>query len=222
MIPKVYLTSDSPFNLDAVEAILNKSREVALVGKSILHDLHLHPSLIEFDILVIDLCEQTEIEELKHVFHFFHDKKILVVTADNNQFFLTTLLHMGAQGCFIKSLPSFELITAIKDLHLNDAYLPSSLFNKLFTELPTKFKHGVHRHIQDTHHDVPILDIDSLTHREKEIVKLIVAGETSPKIAKELFISEMTVNTHRKHIFKKLGVNNTSTLIRCALEQGFL
>jgi len=220
MLPKVFLSSDSPFNLDAIEAILNKSSEVALKGKAILHELHLHPSSIDFDILVLDVCETTEIDELKHIFHFFDDKKILVVTASNNQFFLTSLLHMGAQGCFVKTSPASELISAINDLQKNNAYLPASLFYTLYCELPTKFNSGVQRHIEHTHQDVPILDIDSLTHREKEIVKLIVAGESSPKIAKELFISEMTVNTHRKHIFKKLGVNNASTLIRCALEQG--
>lgn len=222
ILPKVYVSSDSPFNLDAIDAILTKCCDIKLIGRSNVHDLSICPKEIDFDILLLDINEQSESDELKHVFHFFRDKKILVLTASNNLFFLSSLLHMGARGCFVKSACAKELVKAILDLHQNNAYLPSTLFNKLFCELPGKFNNGVQRHIENTHHDVPILDIDSLTHREKEIVKLIVAGESSPKIAKELFISEMTVNTHRKHIFKKLGVNNTSTLIRCALEQGLL
>lgn len=218
--PKIILSSDHSFNLDCLNSFLSKKREIELIGKYTIEELRHQLLLNHFDILVLDVCEQTESESLKHLFHLYHEKKILILTSSTNHYFLSSMLHLGARGCFIKSDTADHLSNALLDLFNNNAYLPTELFNKLYCELPSKFNNGSHRVLTETHHEVPILAIDTLTTRELEILKLLVAGESSCMIAKELFISELTVNTHRKHILKKLGVNNTSTLIRCALEQG--
>lgn len=218
--PKVICSSDIPFNLDCLQTFLSKSTELRLEGNFNLNELTNQFKVRDFDIIVLDICEQSDSDTLKQIFQVYKAKKIMVLTRTNNHYFLSSMLHLGARGCFIKSSSGDKFITAIKDLHKNNAYLPTELFNKLYCELPGRFNNGVHRIINNTHHEVPILDIKSLTARELEILKLIIAGESSHQIAIELFISELTVNTHRKHILKKLGVNNTSTLIRCALEQG--
>ena len=57
----------------------------------------------------------------------------------------------------------------------------------------------------------------ALTNREREILKLVISGKTSREIAKELYISYHTVTEHRKHINRKMGVNNTAQLIRLAI-----
>lgn len=219
--PKIICSSDNPFNLDCIQSFLSKSTALQINGKFHLNELANHYVIRDFDILILDISQQTDSDVLKHVFQMYQDKKIMVLTRSTNHYFLSSLLHLGARGCFIKSAPGDQFISALLDLCENNAYLPQELFNKLFCELPTNFKNGVHRFINNTHHEVPILDINSLTTRELEILRLIIAGESSHQIADELFISELTVGTHRKHILKKLGVNNTSTLIRCALEQGF-
>jgi DNA-binding CsgD family transcriptional regulator len=59
----------------------------------------------------------------------------------------------------------------------------------------------------------------NLSEREVEIVKLIVNGLTSAEIAEKLFISEHTVKTHRKNIFKKVGINSISQLTSFAINQ---
>lgn len=219
--PKIICSSDIPFNLDCLHSFLSKSSNLQLNGKFHLGDLFNHFIHQDFDILVLDICELTDSDLLKQVFVKFQEKKIMVLTASNNHYFLSSLLHLGASGCFVKSAPGLEFIEALLELNTNNAYLPKELFNKLFCELSFKFNHGVNRVIQNTNHAVPILNINALTTRELEILRLIIAGQSSGQIADELFISESTVCTHRKHILKKLGVNNTSTLIRCALEQGF-
>lgn len=220
-LPKIICSSDIPFNLDCLHTFLTKSSELHINGKFHLNELSNHYIISDFEILILDICEQTDSDVLKQIFHLYKEKKIMVLTRSNNHYFLSSLLHLGAKGCFVKSAPGEQFISALHDLNRNNAYLPEDLFNKLFCELPSKYNQGVHRNIINTHHEVPILNINSLTAREIEILRLIIAGESSHQIAEELFISELTVSTHRKHILKKLGVNNTSTLIRCALEQGF-
>lgn len=61
----------------------------------------------------------------------------------------------------------------------------------------------------------------SLTKREKEIAKLIVQGKTTKEIANELFISPLTVDTHRKNIFSKLGIKKVVALVQYAIREGW-
>lgn len=218
--PKVVCASDTLFDLDCLQSLLAKS-DVLFIKKIInLSELSHHAYITDFDIMVLDVCENTDSNILNHVFQLYHDKKIMILTSSNNHYFLASMLHFGARGCFIKSSSGKSFIESLIDLNTNNAYLPADLFNKLYCELPTKFNHGVIRTIDHTDHEVPILDLEILTSREHEILKLIIIGDSTCEIADKLFISELTVSTHRKHIMKKLGVKNVTTLIRCAVEQG--
>ena len=58
-----------------------------------------------------------------------------------------------------------------------------------------------------------------LTKREKQIIKLIVQGKTTANIAEELFISPLTVETHRRNIMKKLKISNVAALVRVAMDK---
>ena len=222
-IPKIICSSDIPFNLDCLYSFLSSRSELIVHGKFNLKELPLHNPPNECDILVLDICEQSDSDIVNHVFQAYIEKTIMVLSRSDNHYFLSSLLHLGAKGCFVKSESAEEFVSALLDLHKNNAFLPTKLFNKLFCELPVEFKNRSHRFVNNNkHQEVPILAINSLTPRELEILKLIINGESSHTIAEELFISEFTVSTHRKHILKKLGVTNTTTLIRCALEQGFI
>lgn len=64
--------------------------------------------------------------------------------------------------------------------------------------------------------DDNFVDLTQITNREKEIIRLIVAGKSSEEISRELFISFETVKTHRKNIFKKLKLNKVQDLIQFA------
>ena len=61
-----------------------------------------------------------------------------------------------------------------------------------------------------------------LTRREKEILQLIAEGLTNQEIAKKLFVSSYTVDTHRKNLLSKFDVGNTALLIKIAANQGLL
>jgi two-component system, NarL family, nitrate/nitrite response regulator NarL len=61
-----------------------------------------------------------------------------------------------------------------------------------------------------------------LTKRETDILKLVAEGLTNPQIGEKLFISPDTVDSHRKNLHTKLGVNNTALLVRYAIENGLV
>ena len=62
-------------------------------------------------------------------------------------------------------------------------------------------------------------ELPILTRREKEILELIAEGYTSLQVAGKIFLSQFTVDTHRKNLLAKLNVKNTASLIRLAVEQ---
>ncbi len=61
-----------------------------------------------------------------------------------------------------------------------------------------------------------------LTHREREIMALLVKGRKSAEISNDLFISKSTVDTHRKNLLRKTGCLNTAALVSFALKKGWL
>ena len=65
-------------------------------------------------------------------------------------------------------------------------------------------------------------DLAALGGREVEVITLIAEGNTNGQIAERLFLSAHTVNTHRKNIMQKLGVNNTAALVMYAVKSGFI
>jgi two-component system response regulator NreC len=63
---------------------------------------------------------------------------------------------------------------------------------------------------------------DPLTDREREVLRMLALGHTNQEIAKTLFLSVRTVETHRAHIMQKLHLHTRAELVRHALEQGML
>jgi DNA-binding CsgD family transcriptional regulator len=65
-------------------------------------------------------------------------------------------------------------------------------------------------------------DFPMITRRESEILKLIADGLTNQEIAEKLFISPLTVDTHRKNLLLKFNARNTAILIKTAVSQGYI
>lgn len=172
----------------------------------------------EVDVLIVDVYEDSDHESLRGLFEHFKASKILVITPSLNEWFLSSLLHLGANGLFITTDHASKLSEAICVLNRTGIFLPDNLVEKLHCEV----NHKMDLIPKSTIDDEDRIELDALTSREIEILKLMVKGEPSSQIAGELFISESTVFTHRKHILKKLGFNSTPVLIRCALEQGVI
>jgi DNA-binding CsgD family transcriptional regulator len=64
-----------------------------------------------------------------------------------------------------------------------------------------------------------VIELPVLTRREKETLELIAEGYTNSQIAEKIFLSQFTVDSHRKNLMAKLNVKNTASLIRLAVEQ---
>lgn len=115
------------------------------------------------------------------------------------------MMYNGASGYLLKSVPVSELISAIRIVAEGGVY-----FNKAAQQLLSR------------HEEEELAELPSLTAREREVLHHIAEGFTSAQIATKLFISRLTVETHRRSLIRKLKVNNAAALMRVAAEWGLL
>jgi DNA-binding NarL/FixJ family response regulator len=146
----------------------------------------------------------------------------LKYTAPNTRCILLTMseeaehirqgLQVGIYGYVMKSAEKPELIEAIRTVAKGEKYFSERIVRKL-AEIPeTESPTGKMR----------IEDIGLLTKREIEILKLIAQDHSNAEIADQLSISATTVETHRRNLMKKLGVNSAIGLMRWGLKNGVL
>lgn len=130
--------------------------------------------------------------------------KVIALTTLNEKSYVLHLLQQGAAGYVLKNAAPEELAEAIARVHAGKKYFSDEVQELLLqpaSPAPTR----------------PLL-----TRREQEILGLIAQGLTSQAIADRLFLSPLTVETHRRNLLAKLEAGNTAALIRLATQYGLL
>ena len=115
---------------------------------------------------------------------------------------INQMIRNGVKGYLLKNATSDELVEAISQVHKGRFYFGSEIQKILADSV-----------VQDSQ------DVPKLTRREKHILTLIAEGKTTNTIADELFISPLTVETHRRNLMQKLAVSNAASLIKVAIEK---
>lgn len=128
---------------------------------------------------------------------------ILAMTYDDSAVFVRRLLGAGAAGVVTLSASPDELFSALLSVADGNSYVHPSLGGILAA--------------QET-----VREIDNLSAREREVLRLIALGYTNPQIAEHLVLSVRTIETHRAHLARKLGAETRAHLVRHALDHGLL
>ncbi len=160
------------------------------------------------DLLWLDdsLSTVRETDLIKQIRRQWPSTRILIFGTSDS---LTEIKHyfkQGVRGYLPKASSALEIQLALSTVAKDELYVPASLnrtFTTWLTDHPRKKKPG-----------------NELTQREREILFLIVEEHTTNEIARKLFISQCTVETHRINLIQKLGVKNTAGLVRVAFEAG--
>ena len=130
--------------------------------------------------------------------------KIIGLTSTNEAGIITQLLANGGNGYLLKNMEREELINAIDEVMNGRIFLSKAANQKILEQFHS---------LKDALKNKPVL-----TRREKEILKLLYEGLTGPQIAEKLFLSPLTVETHRKNLMQKLNVNSVQQLLKVAGE----
>ncbi len=165
------------------------------------------PGLI---ILDLNLPDINGIEVLKQLKKSSTKAPILVISMISDPLIISRAIESGASGFLPKNTNKEELKLAFETIGQHKVYLSESI-RKSIEEVDIQLNNtGNQQHFTD------------LSKREIEIIKLIAKGQTNNEISEVLFISPLTVKTHRNNILRKLDIKNTAALINFAKNTGII
>lgn len=209
---KILIIDDHPLVIDGIKTMLKDEtwlqiEAAAKTAKDALLFLDNNPAV---DVVLLDI-NLPDIDGLR-LCELIRGKnkvvKIIGLTYVNEAGIITQLIRKGANGYLLKSMEREELIEAITRVMDGSIYLSKAANEKILQQL---------QNFDLTQNSIPVL-----TRREKEILQLLSEGMTSHEIAGKLFLSNYTVDTHRKNMLQKFNVHNTQSLMNVVRELGII
>lgn len=204
----IAIVEDHPIVVEGLKNMLDKEPGFLVTGtfdsaRGLME--HIENQAVDVILLDISLPETSGLELCKSIKLQWPDVVILILSNHTERSMIMQSIQNGAKGYLIKNASVQEIIKAIRDTL--DGHL---VYSKEVQEIIA----------QPSRRD--LLGITPITKREKQILKMIAEGKTSVQIAEELFLSHLTVDTHRKNMLQKFGVKNTAELIIEATRQQLL
>ena len=141
----------------------------------------------------------------------YPDIKVLVLSMHIEEAYIKKAIELGVFGYLPKDISQYELIEALHTVADGEMYFSTTVSKVMMGNMVKKVRKAEQSPFQTA----------KLTQREKEIIRLILDGMSSPEIAEKLFISHRTVENHRANIMNKLKVRNTVELVKKILENEF-
>ncbi len=135
------------------------------------------------------------------------DAKVLVLSMQDDPHYVREAFDAGASGYVLKEAADTELVQAIREVAGGGRYVHPALGARMITAAAEERRRA---------------EEDPLSDREREVLRLLALGHTNQEIAKMLYISVRTAETHRAHIMQKLRLTTRAELVRYALDQGLL
>lgn len=205
---RVFIIDDHPMVVEGLQSLLNRLENIEVSG-SVSNAFDAIPfiekNIPDVILLDINLPEISGIELCKKIHQQFPSIKILGISTFSERSYISRMIENGASGYLIKSASAEEIAEAIQTVMLGKMYLSVAM-----------------EHMTKPLSVLPSDDLPALTKREKEVLQLISEGLTNNQIAEKLFISPLTVDSHRKNLLTKLSVNNTASLIKLAVKHGLV
>jgi len=163
----------------------------------------------EPDVILLDIVmpDQSGLEALPTLLHEHPAARVLILSMQDDPRYVREAFAAGASGYVLKEAADAEVVAAVREVARGGRYVNPELGARLVT---AEAEAG--RRAED----------DPLSEREREVLRLLALGHTNQEIAKQLYISVRTAETHRAHIMQKLRLTSRAELVRYALAQGLL
>ncbi len=211
---RIIIAEDRTIVREGLRLLVSSNPHYSVIGEA--EDGHqavkiaveLQPDLMLMDLTMPRMNGMEAIREIKkqcpHI-------RVLVLTVHDSDEFVTAALHAGADGYVLKEANQTELMLAITNVLHGKRFISPGISEKV-----------IDGYLNDRLQVKAPALIDTLTHREREILKLVAEGYKNKEIADMLCISIKTVEKHRENIMKKLDLHNVSSLTAFAIEKGLL
>jgi DNA-binding NarL/FixJ family response regulator len=211
---KVALVDDHQIIRDGIKKLLADEDDIAIVAEAssvkdalqMLERHHVHVLITD-----ISMPNGSGFDLIKAI-ATHKDLKVLILSMHTEEVYVRKAIEMGVSGYLTKDISRLELIRAIHAVYEGETYFSDTISRVMMNTIIKKARRPGDFDKPSEH---------KLTTREKEIIRHILDGLSSPEIAEKLFISHRTVENHRANIMNKLKVRNTIELVRKVLEVDF-
>ncbi len=196
----IFIVDDHPLVLEGLKGLLAENKKLMLVGTaSNAFDaiVFLKENHVDIAFLDINLPDISGIELCKKIKNEFPNVKCLALSTFSERSYISRMIQNGAMGYLLKSSCREEIYEAIEAVSKGGYYMNVNLTEKASAVEKSRAN-------------------PMLTRRELEILGLIAEGLTNPQIAEKLYVSTLTVNSHRKSLLMKFEVQNTAHLVKIA------
>ena len=200
---RVLSVDDHPLLREGIASIINNEPDMEMVaqaatGRDAIHQFREHrPDVTLMDLRLPDI---SGIDAMMAIRDEFRDARIVMLTTFEGDVEIQRALAAGARGYILKSMPPQELVGVVRQVHSGKKRIPPEVASRLA------------EHVSD----------ESLTEREKDVLRHVAQGNRNRDIAERLFISEDTVKVHVKHIMEKLGANDRTEAVTIAVRRGII
>ena len=201
---KICIVDDHRIIIEGIELLLSLEKDISIInnyedGNELLHDLEIGKASPDIVLMDLYMPAINGMECAKLLKKNFPDIKIIILSMNSEDAIVHDLIEkIGVEGYLSKKIDRTELTKALKIVQSGGVYLSQEADSAL-----SRFKRKLI--------DYPTIKLSS---REKEVVQLMIDGFMNKEIASRLFISESTVETHRKNIYRKTETHSLPKLIQ--------
>ncbi len=206
---KIFVVDDHPIVRMGLQQIISLENDLVFCGEaSSANEAITKIARVRPDLVIVDISldgDMSGFDLLQALHERYRDMLTLVISMYEETFYVDRAIRSGARGYVAKKYAYSTIIDAIRKVLGGEIYLSSTASQKL---------------IQSMYHHDPDSALSSaskLSKREFEIFQMLGNGLDSSQITKKLGISANTVQTHKRHIKEKLGIQNNSQLVRQAM-----
>lgn len=200
---RILIADDHPVVREGLAAMIKRRTDMTVVaeanhGQEAVALFHQHQP----DVVLMDLRmpEMDGVEAILTIREHTPEARVIVLTTYDTDEDIYRALRAGAKAYLLKDTPREELLDTIRAVSAGRTRVPSDVAAKLVERVSS----------------------ETLTAREVDVLRLIVAGHSNREIATLLYISEGTVKTHVNHILMKLGVSDRTQAVTTALKRGIV
>jgi DNA-binding NarL/FixJ family response regulator len=211
---RVVVADDHAIVREGIRQVLDGMEGIAVVGEAANGpDAFERAQALVPDVVVLDVSMPGEsgLEVAKRLKRALPATRVLMLSVYDNTEFVLEAVRAGADGYLLKDSTPSELRAAIRKVISGESAFSAAAARQLRTALREE---EAHRERAER--------VASLTAREMDVLRHVVAGRTNKETASELGISHRTVETHRENILKKLGVRSVAELTRLAIAMDLL
>jgi two-component system, NarL family, response regulator NreC len=209
---RVVLADDHAVIRDGLRVLLESQGDIRVVGVASngCEALEL-VGMLQPDVAVMDIAmpELNGIDATQKMLQLQPRLQVVILSIHGTRPYVYRALKAGARGYLLKETAGVEILDAVRAVQRGERYLSQQIANLLMDD--------VFQHLDNT-----TLPLDVLSPREREVLQLVVEGQTSQEIAQKLALSPKTVDSYRSRLMHKIGVKDMTGLVRFAIRNGLI